>query len=238
MNTLDDIHRLAQQHGLVVRGGFVVDESDQVPCIDERIAAVTLVLFGNVGSSLWTCFSNSKEYADRLPDPLNRWSERIGEQIASRLSGRALFPFGGPPYQPFIEWAKKSESLRHSKIGMLIHSQYGLWHAYRFAVALPELIVGLKTTQAVDDICQRCVEQPCLSTCPVGAFSTSGYDVAVCYDFLKDAKQESGRQSGACREGCQARQACPQGHQFRYQTQHERFHMDAIFDGLSNRLEN
>ncbi len=248
MHTLDQIHRLAQQQGLLVRGGFAVDDADNVPPVAKGVATVTLVLFGNAGSSLWECFSSSKEYADALPDPLNRWSKRIGEDIANQLCGRALFPFGEPPYQPFIDWAKKAESLHCSKIGMLIHPRYGLWHAYRFAIALPTHISGLAADESAanladdfiagdmieQDICQRCVEQPCLSACPVGAFTQSGYDVAVCYDFLK---RDSGTQPGGCRKGgCQSRVACPQGHRFRYQAEHSRFHMDAFFATISNRL--
>ena len=175
MIRLDEIQRLAQQHGLVVRGGFVVDEADNVPCIEYGVAALTLVLFGNAGSSLWACFSDSNEYADGLPDPLNRWSKRIGQQMAAQLSGQALFPFDSMPYHPFIDWAKKAESLRCSKLGMLIHPRYGLWHAYRFAIALPDVISELNAQHTDDDICQRCVGQPCLN----GMSSGGVYDIRL-----------------------------------------------------------
>jgi len=234
MNLVDKIYRLAQNHGLVVRGGFDVNDEDKVPEISPGTPAAALVLFGNAGSSLWERFSNSSEFSDGTADPLNRWSERIGKQTAAELSGLALFPFGGPPYQPFIRWAKKSESLQSSKLGMLIHPRYGLWHAYRFAVALPEMEPVfppvVKATET--DICLRCVEQLCLKTCPVSAFTGSGYDVETCYGFLKR------NPASRCRTTtCQARQACPEGKGFNYQQQHARFHMDAFFNSIATQFE-
>lgn len=237
MNTLDEIVALAGEYGLVLRGRFCVTEYDGVPEIADGVHAATLVLFGNAGSSLWKCFSGSREFADGKVDPLNRWSQRVGETIAGKFNGRALFPFGGEPYRPFINWAKKAESLQSSRIGMLIHPQYGLWHAYRFAIALPDLLPDLLPdsadlrAQATDhDICQNCIEQPCLSACPVAAFSDAGYDVEACYGFLKQNAESS------CRtETCQARYACPQGHAFHYQAEHARFHTAAFFDSIANR---
>ncbi len=232
MITPDQITNLADQYGLVVRGGFGVVETDLVPDIKERVAAKSLVLFGNAGSSLWRNFSSSAEFADGQLDPLNRWSERIGNAMAKQLSGRALFPFGGPPYQPFISWAKKAESLQSSKMGMLIHPQYGLWHAYRFAIALPvPLPVELKSAaQVPDDICAKCVDQPCLKTCPVDAFSGTEYDVDSCFDFIDENPQSSCRQ-----HTCQARLACPEGHEFHYEPDHAKFHMNAFYHAIVNR---
>lgn len=233
MNTLDEIIQLAQEYGLVLRGGFSVNETDSVPEVAKGVNASTLILFGNAGSSFWACFSGSSEFADGQPDPLNRWSQRVGEIMAQKLTGRALFPFGQAPYQPFINWAKKAESLQSSKIGMLIHPQYGLWHAYRFAIALADSASILREQPQIDhNICQRCIEQPCLSTCPAAAFSDSGYDLEACYGFLKQNAESS------CRtETCQARLSCPQGHAFHYQADHARFHMDAFFHSIANRSD-
>jgi ferredoxin-like protein FixX len=236
MNITRRINHLAQSHGLVVRGGFTVEEDDRVPEIQPGVAASELVLFGNAGSSLWEKFSASAEYSDGLEDPLNRWSERIGKQIAREVSGLALFPFGGPPYQPFIRWASKAESLNSSKLGILIHPRYGLWHAYRFAVALPEPESFLPTEEttrvAETDICEKCIEQPCLKTCPVDAFTVSGYKVAACYGFLTDNPQSDCRKTT-----CQARLSCPEGKNFHYQQQHAQFHMDAFINSMADRFD-
>jgi hypothetical protein len=230
MISLNEITDLSWEYGLVIRGGFSVCEEDGVPDLDDGARPKTLVLFGNSGSSIWDCFSGSKEKLDCEPDPLNRWSERVGDLMASQLSGRAFFPFGGPPYQPFIRWAKKAESLKSSKIGLLIHPDYGLWHAYRFAIALNAPLQFQAMPE--QDICERCEDQPCLNTCPVQAFSDSGYNVQNCYDYLKQEPQSD------CRtHTCQARYSCPEGHGFHYQHLHARFHMDAFFQSIGNRLE-
>ena len=235
---IDPIRAEALQHGLVIRGGFNLDQDDNVPDIGEQVAAKSLLLVGNAGSSIWASFSGSDEYHDGHPDPLNRWSERIGHALADKFGGQALFPFGGPPYQPFLRWAKKAESLQNSRLGMLIHPQYGLWHAYRFALAFP-IPVGSsatgkarETATAGGDICRQCEQKPCLSTspigagpvnaCPVNAFET-GYDVQSCYRYL-----ESHPDSKCMTTGCQARIACPQGAQYHYEPTHAAFHMRAF----------
>ena len=227
---LDKILNCASQYGLVARGGFVVADQDNVPDIGAD-AAQSLILFGNAGSSLWECFSASDEYLDGNPEPLNRWSERIGNQIADLFGGLALFPFGEPPYQPFLQWAKKSESLRSSRLGMLIHPQYGLWHAYRFAVAFPTVPDGMVKVEADQDICARCPDQPCLSSCPVDAFTGQYYDVERCYGYLREDPQNS-----CLTQGCAARLACPEGLRFRYQPDHARFHMAAFYSSIAARF--
>ncbi len=228
----NDLVDYASQYGLVTRGGFAVTGQDNVPDIGTD-AARSLVLFGNAGSSLWKCFAASAEYADGEPHPLNRWSERIGNQTADRFGGLALFPFGEPPYRPFLQWASRSEALHPSKLGMLIHPQYGLWHAYRFAVAFPNVPDGMVESAigAGQDICATCPDQPCLDSCPVGAFDGQHYDVGRCYSYLK-----ADRQNSCSNRGCTARLACPQGLQFRYRPGHARFHMAAFYTSMAARF--
>ena len=228
--TINDILDYASQYGLVACGGFAVSDQDNVPDIGAD-AAQSLILFGNAGSSLWDCFSASDEYLDGTPEPLDRWSERIGHEIATHFGGLALFPFGGPPYQPFLQWAKKSEDLHSSRLGMLIHPQYGLWHAWRFAVAFPTTPDGMVKVEADHDICARCPDQPCLSTCPVDAFTGQRYEVERCYRYL------DGHPGNSCLEqGCAARLACPEGVRFRYRPEHAKFHMQAFYSSIADQF--
>ncbi len=230
---IETLNQSAQKYGLVIRGGFHVETQDSVPDLSNGEATASLVLFGNAGSSLWSEFSSSKEYADGLADPLDRWSTRIGNQLAEQWQGIALFPFGGPPFQPFLRWAKKAEQLESSRLGMLIHPEYGLWHAYRFAIAFRHRLNGLDTSNRVSaSPCVTCEDQPCLAGCPVKAFTSDGYDVESCFHFL-DQQPEALCHS----QGCQARRACPEGASFGYESEHAAFHMRKFYQSLGNRFK-
>ncbi len=227
MPNLDPVYAAARRYGLIARGGFAVDAEDDVPAVGGRAAAY-LVLFGNAGSAMWAAFSRSDEYRDNRPHPLNRWSERIGIALAEDFSARALFPFGGPPHRPFLRWGKKAEALQNSRLGMLIHPRFGLWHAYRFALAFPQSVDAPAAAATAESICRQCKPKPCLSACPVNAFSEAGYDVQACYRYL-----ESNPDSKCMGEGCQARAACPQGAGYRYEAPHAAFHMRAFVAALA-----
>jgi hypothetical protein len=213
----------AQRHGLLVRGVFAPDVSDGVPPLAGGNRARTLVLLGNAGSSLWSDFSDSAEFQDGAPDPLDRWSRRIGEALAGRFGGEALFPFGGPPHHPFLRWARKAEALSSSPVGMLIHPQYGLWHAYRFALAFARPIEDGATGAAAPSPCSSCSARPCLDACPASAFTADGYEVKRCVTYLQSTPE------AACwTGGCLVRHACPVGQAHRYLPAQAEFHMRAF----------
>ena len=222
------------------RGGFYPESDDRVPDLPQGAQAKTLLLFGNAGSSIWRRFSESGEYQNGRDEPhdhpLDRWSERIGKGLARRWQGQALFPFGGPPYQPFIGWAQKAENLRPSKLGMLLHPGYGLWHAYRFAIALPNHVDGVEARSSLPPdrthACDGCVGRPCLKTCPVNAFDGERYDVERCFHYLRQ------HPDAPChRQGCQARAACPEGKGYRYEESHAAFHMKKFYQSLQRRFQ-
>ena len=211
----------AFEYGLVVRGAFSVSEDDSVPSMPDGAAARTLVLIGNTGSSLWPMFSQSMELQDGLDNPLDRWSRRVGDALAKDFGAVAYYPFGGPAYQPFIRWAKKAESLRSSKIGLLLHPEFGLWHAYRLALAFPSVMFD--EAHAVSEqahACDICKVQPCYGACPVGAFADDHFDVKRCVTYL-----DANPQAECNLRGCLARLSCPEGAQFRYEQPHATFHM-------------
>ncbi|MCE8017040.1 hypothetical protein HOP62_13260 [Halomonas sp. MCCC 1A17488] len=212
-----------EAHGLVLRGAFEVEPEDHVPPIAHAIPAAALVLVGNVGSSLWPQFAASPEYCDGRRDPLDRWSQRIGEALAARYGARALYPFGGPPHYPFQRWASRAESVHPSPLGLVIHAEYGSWHAYRFALALDHVPDDLAPMAEHESPCLGCAERACLDACPVDAFTGSEYRIGACAQHLRDMPD------GACmRLGCAARRACLVGAPSRYDSQHAAFHMQAF----------
>ncbi len=219
---LSRIEQAAADQGLTLRGAFHPRAADRVPALADGRPAGTLVLLGNVGAGLWERFSTAPEFADGGADPLNRWSERVIDALAEAFRGRALFPFGGPPYQPFVAWAKRAEPVAESPLGMLIHPEYGLWHAYRGALALVGRL-ELPSRDARPRPCESCADKPCLSACPVGAFTGEGYDVAACAGHIAAAAG-----ADCLEQGCRARRACPVGRELVYGPAQGRFHMSAF----------
>ena len=187
--------------GLTPRGGFAARAGDP----DVPTGVASLVLVGFVGGRGWDVFRGSAEALDGAPHPLDRWSRRILDALAARLGGAALYPFGGPPYWPFQRWAQRADDVHPSPIGLLVHGDHGLWHSYRGALAFGHDI-GAPTRPRRASPCDACAAKPCLTTCPVGAFGSNGYDVAAC------AARIASTDGPECLEGgCLARRACPIG---------------------------
>lgn len=165
--------------------------------------ARALVLVGPMGGDAWWGrMTASPEWRDGAPDPVDRWSKRILGALAALWDGAALFPSDGPPYPPFLRWARESGALWSSPVGMLVHAEAGLWASFRGALALPFAV----TLPASRNPCLSCTAQPCTTACPVGALSATGYDTAACHAHLNTP------QGADCRtQGCAARRACPAG---------------------------
>lgn len=207
--------------GLVSRGGFHPRPEDQVPAMPDGADAGTVILAGNVGDAMWQHFQRANA-SPTQDHPLNSWTRQVLDAIARRHGACAMFPFDGPPYHPFQRWAQLAEPVAPSPIGTLIHPEYGLWHAYRGALAFAEHI-ALPTSVARPSPCETCQDKPCLSACPVDAFASGRYDVDACLDHI-------GADHGieCVHRGCLARRACPVGQRFRYSTGQSRFHMEAF----------
>ena len=183
----------------------------------------TLALLGWTGGRQWAAFAASAEARDGLPHPLNRWSRRLIDAAATSLDGIAFYPFGGPPHHDFQRWALRAEPVSRSPIGLLIHPEWGLWHAYRGALGFRRRLPLTEVTERPAP-CETCADRPCLSSCPVSAFSPeAGYDVAACRRYLGQAAGQ------ACiAGGCAARRACPVGREEAYSTEQNTFHMRAF----------
>ena len=199
-------------HGLILRGGFHPEAGDA-----ELAGIGTVFLVGNAGPAMWEAFA---PHIDGGKDPLDRWTKRVIDPIDERFGARVLYPFNAE-VPPFQRWALRAEAVHASPLGILIHPEYGLWHAYRAALLFTERL-DLPERSTAPSPCESCAEKPCLSACPVGAFSGSAYDVAACADHV--AKP----QANCTSIGCHARNACPIGQVWRYAEPQTRFHMSAF----------
>ncbi|MCH7881129.1 MAG: ferredoxin [Proteobacteria bacterium] len=222
------LEQLLKPHGLHLRGVLELTQGEISACEfnagrDQNFTSIALV--GNIGSSFWPVFSQSPEYHDAQPDPLDRWSKRVAQSVAEKIKALAIYPFEGPPYYPFQQWANRAETLHQSPLGLMIHPEYGLWHAYRFGLLIPQASPVHSPGLPLESPCLKCQTQPCLHHCPVDAFSTNGYDVDKCVSYLKQTAEAICHQ-----QGCQARNACPIGVAYRYETAQHLFHLRAFLE--------
>jgi hypothetical protein len=217
-----------QPHGMLVRGGFALTEEDEqglaaFPDLASPKRGRALLLIGNAGAPLYDAFFSAGDTSGR--NPLDDWTKRIVQPIAARLGARAAFPSDGPPYLPFQRWAMRAEGVKASPLGVLIHPELGLWHAYRAAFVFDQ-VPDLRPAPFRAHPCDSCVEKPCLTTCPAGAVTAAGYAVDKC------ARHVASGAGKACRSiGCLARRACPVGADLAYPDRAMAFHMASFLRG-------
>ncbi len=211
---LHDVRDALAGHGLILRGGFQPEPRDGAPP-----GTGTVLLVGNAGPQMWRAFEATRPDGR---DPLNSWTVTVLTDVADRFGARAIFPFVGPPYAPFITWAKLAEPVFESPLGMLIHPTFGLWHAWRGALAFPEPL-ELPALEPAPNPCETCSDRPCLTSCPVKAFTGDRYDVSTCATHLRTPQG-----TDCLAEGCRARRACPIGQDYRYEPLQAALHMTAF----------
>ncbi len=184
----------------------------------------TLVLL-SPAPDFWTRFQTAPE-ATTDGDPIDNWSKRVITELANRLDATPVFPFGGPPYAPFLDYAKHSGRAFSSPVGMLVHDTQGLMVSYRGALGFVEKLPlsplpNHKPESPPKSPCDSCAEKPCLTACPVGAFESikadGFYNVRACKDFLQT--------DTGCLAGCKVRRSCPISAGAGRTSEHSAYHM-------------
>ena len=188
-----------ERHGLTVLGGFAVLPEHGEP---EGIASIALLGISWEG---WRHFRRAPEAIDGAADPLDRWSRRVIGALAETVGAVPLFPFGGPPYQPFLRWAEATGRIWPSPVGMSIHESEGLWMSFRGALGFHEARHDLVRGDAQCP-CEICADKPCLTACPVDAFATGVYDVPACVAHISTPEG-----ADCLALGCRVRRVCPVG---------------------------
>ena len=200
--------------GFTSLGWFTPHPDDKVP--DE---ARFVILIGNAGPDMFRRFARER---DPVRNSMDAWTRDAVAQLAATLEAKACYPFDMSPPWPFLTWARRAGAGHVSPLGLNIHPEYGLWHAYRAALLFP-VVFDLPPRNAGPSPCDTCTERPCLSACPVGAFDGTRYDVMACAGHLR-----SGAGEACLTRGCLARHACPVGQGFAYAPAQAQFHMRAF----------
>jgi hypothetical protein len=222
------IERIASvlgRNGLILRGGFSFARGENAPSGPSRAIAKSALLVGQAGDAPWPHFLRWREkQSPVIANPLDTWSRDVIGAVANEFGARAVSP-SDKPYLPFQQWAMRAEGLKPSPLGILMHPQYGLWHAYRGALLIEDEI-AFSESRDVTHLCDACVDKPCLKSCPVDAYSPDGFNHDSCLAHVR------GADGAPCRSGgCLDRNACPYGTDYRYPPEVQAFHM-ASFAGL------
>lgn len=222
---LADILAALARSGLILRGGFNFDVDEPAPPGTSGAPARSILLVGQAGPAPWPHFLRWRESRPaNLKNPLDTWSRQIIGEVAEEFGARAVSP-SDRPYLPFQQWAMRAEGLKPSPLGVLMHPQYGLWHAYRGAL-LFEAELAIPPPEKQNHLCDLCVGKPCMKACPVDAYSTAGFAYESCLSHVR------GSAGALCRDGgCLDRNACPYGIDYRYPSDEQAFHM-AAFAGV------
>lgn len=202
--------RLTEER-LEILGGFAVTEDEAGFPAGTR----TLLMLGPSEPGFWPHLTAQPEW-DGGPDPVDRWSRRVIGQLACDLGAKALFPFGGPPYHPFYQWALRTGRVWDSPVRLLIHAQQGLMVSFRGAIALKEVIDVPPPAPRPCDTCAG----PCMTVCPAGALTENGYDLPRCHGFLD---QPDGKD--CMTGGCRVRRACPVSQSYARLPEQSAYHM-------------
>ena len=207
---LPALEALLAAERLELLGGFAVAEGEAGFPAGTR----TLLLLGPKEPGFWAHLKAQPEWRD--PDPVDRWSRRVIGRIACDLAAKALFPFGGPPYHPFYQWALRTGRVWDSPVRLLVHSGQGLMVSFRGALALKEVVEVPPPQPRPCDACAA----PCLTACPAGALTGAGYDVPGCHAWL-DRAEGAECLSG----GCLVRRACPLSQSYARLPEQSAYHM-------------
>jgi hypothetical protein len=133
---------------------------------------------------------------------------------------------GGEPgeFADFVALARAAGLGAASRLGMLLHPRYGPWFAIR-ALLLSERPAPVAANEAATadpfDPCPSC-SAPCIAACP-------GNAVALRKKFSGQRCAETRHKLAACAARCDARLACPQGADYRYDPEALSHHMTSRF---------
>lgn len=206
--TYEQVDQAVSKAGLTLMGALQQD-------------GATLVLVGT-GPRFWGVFTTSPERLDGKANPVDRWSQRVVGNLAHQFQAQAIYPFGGPPYEPFITWALQSGRAWQSPVGMLVHDTVGMMLSYRGALRFGTAF-AIPTYSAASP-CDSCADQPCTTACPVDALGTAhSYDVDRCHAYLDTHTGQD-----CMTLGCAARRACPVSRLALREPQQSKLHMKAF----------
>ncbi len=182
----------------------------------------SVIVFASGGPELWTAFVAAvREEPSRLTahlHPLDRFVRDAVESAQPALAGVGhRWFFASATARVHLDFRTLAVSAgigTPSRLGLVIHPDYGPWIGLRAACFVD---LDLPETPAVADVCGGCAA-PCVTACPGSAFPDGSWDVNRCAEFHQVSQ--------VCARTCDARMACPVGGDARYDAVERLYHYD------------
>ena len=216
----DTIAAAVEATGLKLRGGLSLNPQDQLPPFPAKVRRTLCCCSG------WSARAPGRP----LPAVQNGDSQGM-PLIPGRAGSSRLWLRDWEPYRCSRSTARPTGHSSAGRRGRTSRpladrdsdpSRLRARHAYRAALLFAERIdippPGVRARP-----CDTCTDRPCLSACPVGAFTELAYRVDLCISHISSPAGVM-----CIGEGCRARDACPVGRAFRYPAEQMRFHMEAF----------
>lgn len=168
----------------------------------------SLVLIGHSGNTLWQRLAVSGMDGT---DPVDRFSIKHARHFVEAYLERCphLLLYPGPVPIPLQQLGALAGWHHPSPLGVGVNETHGPWFGYR-AVLLVQTLLPVERQPIGRSPCDRCVDKPCVSTCPVQALSSMHQpDITACVEHRL-------RPGSPCAHQCLARSACPIGAGYRY----------------------
>ncbi len=206
--------------GVNLAGVLPIDAYDERVPSGWRSAALlpsarSAVVLATGGPAFFRAFRQSPEAGESI-DPLDRFLVRVVEAaIRGEPAAVAGYYFERRDgFADFVGLARASGLGVPSRLGILIHPEFGPWLAIR-ALILTERVLAPTHGAPGFDPCSGC-PAPCASACPGYALHAPSFDLSRC--------TAHSRQDPACQVGCAARRACPVGARYHYEVDGEAHH--------------
>jgi epoxyqueuosine reductase QueG len=183
-------------------------------------AARSAVVVAAGGRRLFSAFRTARATGARVGNgELDAHVRAVVARAAECIAGRDLYAWErrGGAFADFVALGRTVGLGAPSRLGLLLHPQYGPWMSIR-AVVLTPLVLSPDAPQAGFDPCHGCAA-PCADVCPGGALAGARFDVAAC--------GATRRREPACALACAARRACVLGRNDQYTAAAEAHHMRA-----------
>jgi hypothetical protein len=176
----------------------------------------SLVVTANGGTAFWRA---AQAYGMRGENPVDTFSRHLADRfVAEHLHcDEALHLFPGH-YAIALQRLGALAGWHHpSPLGLGIHTEFGLWFAYRSAFLVKQPLPPT-VAQPSASPCASCVDKPCVAACPPEAVRAEhALALTTCIDFRM-------RRESICTAQCLARAACPVGAEHRYEDEQTAYH--------------